>query len=204
MSKSGDKPATGIGGKFVRFPVPEFERGRFKGMSWQAPEFLDAEAAAAIVRRGKSGDTSAFGCYPVMPADAFFDALGVKGEHRHAVLCVTPQAGVTVTGRSYAWFVQHAWIVDSLDAGSHKVLAGWKTPRPMNTLLGPKDGIVLPGGIAYAIVAHAHGGHWDGNRTILQNSEAMGDARTGFRILSASLDDGTNFHDCNLDFGWAS
>ncbi len=25
MSKSGDKPAAGIGGKFIRFPVPEFD-----------------------------------------------------------------------------------------------------------------------------------------------------------------------------------
>lgn len=204
MSKSGDKSDTGNGGKFVRFPVPEFDRGRFKGMSWQAPEFLDPDAVADLVARQKAGDASAWGCYPVMPEDAFFEELGVRGDHRHTVLCVMPDAEVSVVGRSYAWLIQRARMVDVPLAGSHKVLADWKTPRPMNTLLGPKDGIVLPGGVACAVVAHAHGGHWGGNRTILQNGEAMGDGRSGFRILSAGVEDSQNFHDCNLEFSWAS
>ena len=188
---------------FMRFPVPEFNRDELKDMEWQAPTFLSESEIGDLIERQKAGDASAYGCYAVLPDDALFDKFAIRGDHRHAVMCVLPDADVHVLGRSVAWAIQHVWIVDSLDAGSCNVVADWKTTRPMNTRLGPEDGITVGGGVLYSLHANAFADHWIGNRTILDNDWDGGDAAHGFRVLSAHDEDIDDFHDCNLQFQWS-
>lgn len=179
-----------------RFPIPEFDRDPFKDMDWQAPAYL---AEAEIAEKIAAG---APGAYPVNPGEDFFTKLGVRGEHRHALLCVLPEVEVNILGRSYAWPIQRAWIVDSLNPTGFNVIADWRTLRPMNTRLGPDDGITHSGGAVYLVTARGHGGHWIGNRTIVDNDWAGGGAGNGFQVLSSANEDSRDFHDCNLSFTW--
>lgn len=177
-----------------RFPVPEFDRDPFKDMDWQAPAYLtESEIAEKIV-------AGAHGAYPVLPGADFFAKLDLRGEHRHALLCILPETEVRILGRSYAWPIQRAWIVDSLDVGSFNIIADWKTPRPMNNRLGPEDGITHGGGAVYLVTATGYGDHWIGNRTIADNEGGNGG---GFRVLSSASEDSRDFHDCNVSFTWA-
>lgn len=179
-----------------RFPVPEFDRDQFKDMDWQAPKYLtEAEIAERIT-------ADAHGAYPVLPGEDFFARLNVHGEHRHALLCVLPEVAVQIVGRSYAWALQRTWIVDSLDPAGCEIIADWKTPRPMNTRLGPDDGIVHGGGTVYLVTAHGYGDHWIGNRTIADNGRDGGGIGQGFRVLSSADGAGRDFHNCNVSFSW--
>ena len=181
---------------FIRFKIPEFDRQALKGMDWQAPPPIGDEEAARLGEAAEAGDASAYGLYPVMPPDALFDHFSVRGEHRHAVMCVLP-AGSHVLGRSYAWGIQRALLTDGLDPASLNVLGDWITPRPMNTRLGPEDGMEVSG-VVYALCCNGIGDYWVGNRTILENGDG------GARILSAHKDDSADFHDCNLTFTWSA
>lgn len=181
-----------------RFPVPPFDRNPFKDMDWRAPVLLSEAEIAEKIAAG------AHGAYPIMPGEDFLAKLNVHGEHRHALLCVLPETEVHVLGRSYAWPIQRAWIVDSLDPGSFNLIADWKTPRPMNNRLGPDDGIVHLGGTVYLVTARAHGDHWIGNRTLADNSWDSGGADNGFRVLSSASEDSRDFHDCNVSFAWGN
>ena len=187
-----------------RFPIPEFDRDRFKDMVWQAPAYL---AEAEIAEKIAAG---APGAYPVLAGEDFFAKLDVRGAQRHALLCVLPETLGTVVrilGRSYAWPIQRAWIVNSLEPESFEVIADWRTLRPMNTRLGPDDGIghsiAQGGGAIYLVTAHGHGDHWIGNRTIADNQWDGGAADNGFRVLSSANEDGRDFHDCNVSFAWS-
>ena len=186
---------------FKRFPVPEFEHVALKNMPWKPPVFLDPAEAQRLVAARLEGDTGALGAYPVLPSDALFDHLRLRGEHRHALLCILPDRAVTVLGRSTAWSIQQAWIVSSLDPQSLSMLAQWKTPRPMNTRLGPENGIELTQRIVYVLVGHRYGDHWIGNRSIVQADGKKEATGGGFAIFSAASDV-DNFHDCNLYFSW--
>jgi hypothetical protein len=186
-----------------RFPIPEFDRDPFKDMEWQAPAYLaESEIAGKIA-------TGAAGAYPVMPGEDFFAKLEVRGEYRHALLCILPEIDVHILGRSYAWPIQRAWIVDSLDPGTFNVIADWKTPRPMNNRLGPGEGITHSvargGGAVYLVTATGHGDHWIGNRTIVDRGGAAGGgaAGGGFRVLSSASEDSRDFHHCNVSFTWS-
>jgi hypothetical protein len=189
-----------------RFPIPPFDRDPFKDMDWRAPAYL---AEAAIAEKITAG---AHGAYPVLPGEDFFAKLDVRGESRHALLCVlpktpggpegAPEAEVRILGRSYAWPIQRAWIVDSLDPGTFNVIADWRTLRPMNTRLGPEDGIAHGGGAVYLVTARGHADHWIGNRTIADNGWDGGAAGNGFRVLSSSSEDSRDFHHCNVSFAW--
>jgi hypothetical protein len=202
MSKPQGAAYSELPDGFERFPVPAFDRDRFKGMAWQAPTPLSEEDVARLIERQASGDPSAYGAYPIMAGQEFLKTLDLRGDHAHAVLCVLPNAEVTIIGRSYAWPIQKAWLVTSLDPAELEVVAEWRTPRPMNTRLGPDHGITHAGGILYALCGHGHGAHWIGNRTILDNDWDGPDGHQGFRILSSSADDSTDFHDCNLSYAW--
>ncbi|MGO8831923.1 MAG: hypothetical protein ACLQE9_03790 [Roseiarcus sp.] len=186
---------------FKRFPIPEFDHVALKNMSWTPPKFLQPAEAQRLVSARLNGDAGSLGAYPVMPDDALFDRLRIRGEHRHAVLCILPDRS-RVMGRSNAWPVQQAWIVSSLQPQSLNVIAQWKTPRPMNTRLGPDDGIELAQNVVYVLTGHRYGDHWIGNRSIVQSDWKKAGAAGGFAILSASADDVNNFHDCNLYFSW--
>lgn len=175
-----------------RFPIPEFDRDPFKDRDWRAPAYLSQAKAAEKIAAG------AHGAYPVLPGEDFFAKLDVRGARRHALLCVLPETDVRVLGRSYAWPIQRAWIVDSLDPTGFNVIADWKTPRPMNNRLGPDDGMAHGGGAVYLVTATGYGDHWIGNRTITDNE---GDS--GFRVLSSASEDSRDFHACNVSFAWS-
>lgn len=185
-----------------RFPIPEFEYEQFKNMEWNPPVWVSTQDQARLLEAHKAGDSETCGCYPVQASSAFYDTFKLRGEHRHAVMCVLPNASVTVVGRSHAWARQRVVIVDSLDAADCRVLHEWSTPRPMNTRLGPDDGVNLNGGVVYAVFGHSFADYWIANRIIADNGPNGAAAGRGFRILSASDDDINDFHACNLTFSW--
>ncbi|MFQ5935162.1 MAG: hypothetical protein ACE5LB_01970 [Acidiferrobacterales bacterium] len=185
-----------------RFPIPEFNRDELKDMEWTEPTFLSKDEIAKLVERQKSGDTGAYGGYAVQADDALYAKLKLEGDHRHAIMCVLPDKPVRVVGRSYAWAIQRGLVLDSLDPDGFEALADWKTPRPMNTRLGPEDGISLDGSIVYAICCHGIGDHWVGNRTIVGREWRGMPSGQGLAIFSSYNPDVNDFHDCILYFEW--
>ena len=183
---------------YVRFPVPEFDHEPLKDLPWEAPAYLSDADIAKVRDQQKAGDAGAPGAYPVMPSDDFSDKFAIRGDHRHAVMCVLPAGGGHVYGRSTAWANQRLLIVDSLDPAALNVIADWKTPRPMNTRLGPEDGISLEGGTYFAVPVHQFADHWIGNRTLIRNDWDESTRANGFAMLSASDEDLDDFHECNL------
>ena len=183
-----------------RFPVPAFDRDRYKNVAWEAPRVLSGDESADLLRRAERGDASAYGGYVVDADDAFYDRFAVRGAHRHAVMCLIPPNGAHLSGRSWAWQIQRALIVDSLRAETARVLYEWTTPRPMNTRLGPDDGVTTPGGPLYVLLGNRYGTHWICNRTAFEMPGSS--PRTGFSILSSSDDVNNDFHACNLTFAW--
>ena len=184
-----------------RFPIPAFDHDELKSLDWTAPDLLDLEAAARIVEAADNGDTSVYGAYPVAASDAFLDALSVRGDHRHAVLCVMPSTGVTMLGRSYAWKIQRAMAASTVDGPSTQFLLDWKTPRPMNTRFGPEDGVPSPASAMYLVLAHQYSDYWVANRTIADNAWA-GFSGNGFRVLSADSGEFDDFHSSVVSFDW--
>jgi hypothetical protein len=186
-----------------RFPVPEFERLQYKNLPWSAPALLDD--AARIKRFGShgAGSKDAPGAVAVAVGDEFCTKFMLRGPQRHAAMCLTPAGDVSLVGRSYAWTIQRALIVTSLDAGKARVLADWTTPRPMNTRLGPEQGIVIPGGEFYLVCAHRHGDHWIFNRTLIQALPPVS-GQSGFYIASSAEDHNNDFHACNVAVTWGS
>ena len=128
----------------TRFPVPEFDYEELKGRDYHEPVTVDAAEANRLAAAAAAGDTAVFGAYPVAASDAFFDVLDVRDGHRTAVLCLLPASGVTMMGRSHAWRRQRVAVVDGVPGDSPSLLAEWKTPRPMNTRLGPQNGVGAP------------------------------------------------------------
>lgn len=184
-----------------RFPIPEFDHDQLKSLDWTAPDLIGLEAAARIVEAAGSGDTSAYGAYPVAATDAFLDSLSVRGDHRHAMLCVMPAAGVRMLGRSYAWSIQRAMAAPGADGASTELLLEWKTPRPMNTRLGPEEGIAAPAAAMYLVLVHQYSDYWVANRTIADNAWT-GPSGHGFRVLSCDNDEIDDFHSSVVSFDW--
>ena len=185
------------------FPVPEFREKELKNMAGQPPAYLSAGDVEKLVRDRKAGKTARLGAYPIQPTEEFFAPLKVRGEHRHALLCLLPDQEVHVLGRSYAWPIQGAWLLDSLEPGSAKIVADWKTTRPMNTRLGPTEGIAYKGDVLVLVCGHAYGDHWIGNRTIVQNDWQDAEAgERGFRVLASAKAESKDFHDCVVTFRW--
>ena len=187
---------------YLRFAIPAFDYEEFLGMDWSAPALLSDDEAGRLIEARASGDEAAHGCYPVALPDDFRAAYDLRGDYCHGVLCLLPSSGGHLLGRSQGWYTQRAWVVDSLDAGSHTVIADWKTPRPVNVRLGPENGIDLDRGVLYVVTAHGFADHWIGNRTIADNDWPGEEGRQGFRVLSSALDDRNDFYDCNLTFTW--
>lgn len=181
-----------------RFPIPEFDRDLYKNMAYQPPRRLSADEQARHLSRAKGGDASAYGAFAVDADEALFERFALRGEGRHAVLCVLPAAGAQLLGRSWAWQIQRAVVLDAIDPASARVLHEWKTPRPMNTRLGPDNGVALPGGPVYVLFGHMYGDHWRPNRT-MEDRRAGG---AGFGVVSSSDDANNDFHACNLAFSW--
>ena len=184
-----------------RFPIPEFDHDELKSLDWIAPDLLDLEAAARVVEAAENGDTSVHGAYPVAN-EAFLDSLSVRGDHRHAILCVMPAAGVRVLGRSYAWKIQRAMAAPAVDGPSGQLLLDWKTPRPMNTRLGPEEGVPSPAAAMYLVLAHRYADYWLANRTIVDNAWS-GQSGHGFRVLSSDNEEFSDFHSSVVCFDWS-
>ena len=183
-----------------RFPIPAFSCEQYKNMEWTAPAPLPADEQARRIAAAAAGSADAFGCFPVDAPDAFYERFRLRGPHRHVRMCLLPAREVTAVGRSHAWAIQQALLVDSLDAAKCSVLHQWTTPRPMNTRLGPDRGVTLAGGVVYAVCAHSYGDHWIVNRTLTARADGMHES--GYDLLSASDDDVNDFHACNLSFRW--
>ncbi|MFQ5994922.1 MAG: hypothetical protein ACE5K1_07485 [Acidiferrobacterales bacterium] len=186
-----------------RFPLPEFHHEELKDMQWVPPTYLSESEINKLIDGQKAGDPSIYGCYPVQASDEFYGKLNVRGDNKHAVMCVMPDKDVRVLGRSHAWKVQRAFVLDSLDPESFNAELLWKTGRPMATRLGPWDGTTIKGGVLYVVCCHAIKDYFVGNRTILQKQWQESSSGHGFAVLSSSEEDLNDFHDCNLYFEWS-
>lgn len=184
-----------------RFPIPPFDRDQYKNMEWTPPRLLSADEHAKLAASARAGEAAAIGAHPVAGNQAFFDRFKVRGDDRHVVMCVLPRGPVRLVGRSWAWFIQRAIVVDSLDAERATVLHDWTTPRPMNTRLGPDNGVEIPGGIVYAVVGHRYSDYWLPNRT-LQDARGAAPGK-GYTVASATDAANNDFHACNLAFSWS-
>jgi hypothetical protein len=185
-----------------RFPIPEFNHDEFKDMAYAPSTPLSPGEAAAMAEKCRAGNLDLFGGYVVMPPEPLFERLNIRGEFRHAVMCLLPPGPVHLLGRSWAWKIQRALVVDSLEAETATILHEWKTPRPMNTRLGPDDGVALTGGTCYVITANKFADHWLGNRSIVDRNWIPGAGRKGFRILGSSDPEVPDFHHTYLAFEW--
>ncbi len=171
-----------------RFPIPEFDHEQYQDMPWNAPSLEDVAAVGS-----QPGATA------VKLDSAIADRFGFSGEHLHAVACNLPAGGAHLLGRSHAWKIQRMLL---LNAGNGEVVADWKTPRPMNTRLGPEDGIDLPAGTYLAVCGHKYADGWIGSRSIVQNGLSLDDGSIGFRVLAASDDELDDFNHVCLTFSW--
>jgi hypothetical protein len=180
-----------------RFPVPDFDRDLFKNLPWTEPSILSPAEISTLAESGREG---LIGGHPVAVSDDLAKRFKFQMDGKSAVMCLLPAKAVRMTGRSWAWTIQKALVIDSLDPERAVVLADWTTPRPMNTRLGPDNGIVISARIVFVLCGHQYADHWIANRTLL--SSEKGASATGYSILSASDDRINDFHSCNLTFDW--
>jgi hypothetical protein len=188
---------------FMRFEIPDYDFKAFKNLSWEAPSFITDSEIQRLKNAQAAGDSGSYGCYPVEVETTLLDKFDIRGDHSHAVMCVTPSIRVHLLGRSYAWWNQRALVLDSLNAADVNVVHDWRTPRPMNNRLGPDHGVDLDGGIYYLISSHMYDDYWLANRTITDTAWDGDDTADGFRILGASKDSANEFCECNMSFTWA-
>jgi len=181
-----------------RFPVPDFDRDQFKNLPWAEPSTLPPEKVASLSASGKG---EAIGAHPVGVSAELADHFGFRMEGKSAAMCILPAQEVRMTGRSWAWSIQRALVIDSLDPGRANVLADWRTPRPMNTRLGSDNGILLAARVVFLLLGHQYSDHWIANRTLIKSGADQ--AAKGFSIISASDDRINDFHSCNLAFSWS-
>jgi hypothetical protein len=184
-----------------RFPIPAFDYQRFKNMDWAPPKYLSPDEQRQKIGTAKSGPDNGFGGYPVQADGKFYERFKLRGEHQHAVMCLLPARDVRLVGRSHAWAIQRALVVDSLDADRAKVLYEWTTPRPMNTRLGPDGGVTFTGDVVYVVCSHRYADYWIVNRTLVDDQTSM--VEPGFGVISAYEDSINDFHACNLSFSWS-
>jgi hypothetical protein len=183
-----------------RFPIPEFDRDAFKNRPWSEPARLDAASQQRLRDAARRGDTASFGAHAIAVDAALAQRFKFEGPHLHALLCLLPHRPVRLVGRSWAWPIQRALVLDGADAAGAQVIADWITPRPMNTRLGPAEGISLPGGPVVVLLGNRVGERWVGNRTLVTADGVPPGA--GFAIASASGEE-NDFHACNLTFDWS-
>lgn len=177
-----------------RFPIPDFDRDQYKNLAWLKPQGLPSAAAL------RTNNAAAQGPVAVAIDSQLAAKFKFEGEHLHAMMCTLPPGPVSIVGRSWAWPVQRALILDSLEASSAKVITDWTTPRPMSTRIGPDDGIEHQGATVYLLTGHRYGDHWISNRSLC--GEKSPSAGNGFSVLSASDDEMNDFHACNIYFSW--
>jgi hypothetical protein len=185
-----------------RFPIPEFDYERLKDRAWAPPRRLSASEASRLAEQHAGDDGTHWSAQHVELPTGFAERQRLQGEFALAVMCLLPPKPIQVIGRSRAWAIQQALVVDSLDPARSEVLIQWKTPRPINTRLGPDDGATLTGvRTVYVVCGHRYSDYWIVNRTAVE--EVALDARTGFSVISASDEEINDFHACNLSFSWS-
>ena len=172
-----------------RFPVPQFNRHSLKNMDWVAPPIQSL------------GELNETGCIAVDGSQNLYDKLSFRGDHLLAVACKLPEGETKITGNSFAWPIQRVAIVDSLDADVANIVADWRTPRPMNTRLGPDDGIVTSNSLVFVLIGHQISDYWVANRIML-DMNWRNESNDGFRILSSCEEDINDFHDAVVYFEW--
>ena len=182
-----------------RFPIPEFDRDQYKNRAWSAPTLLGAADQLRLRETAKKGEASVYGAHAVALDVDVAARFKFSGQHLHALMCVMPSRSVQIVGRSWAWPVQRALVLDASDANA-QVIVDWTTPRPMSTRLGPDGGVEIKGGVVYLVIGNRYGTSWIGNRTLTDVAGAPGGQ--GFDVLSASGDDNNDFHACNIAFRW--
>lgn len=182
-----------------RFPIPEFDRDQYKNRAWIAPALMGSGDQVRLKDAAKRGEVSACGGHAVVLDPAAAAKFKFEGPHLHAVMCVLPSGPVRMVGRSWAWPVHRALVLDALDVNA-QVIADWTTPRQMSTRLGPDAGVEIKGGVVYVVIGNRYGSSWIGNRTLTDRSKSAG--AQGFDVLSACGDDNNDFHACNLAFRW--
>jgi len=185
-----------------RFVLPDFDYEGLKDSEWSSPTFISEEDAIQRAQAAMSEDASDAAIFPVQVSDALYERFDIRGQHRHALLCITPRKELTLLGKSHAWKKQRLLILDAIDSNDAKVLIDWKTARPMSTRLGPIDGAQLPGGVWYVIFSHIIGDHFVGNRTLFGSTDQKGEEANRFSIMSSSEPEFNDFHDCNLYVSW--
>ena len=173
-----------------RFPVPEFDRHCLKNLDWTAPDTKDS-----------LDETNLGGLTALSAPESLFQHFGYQGDHLLAVGIKLPDQPVRISGNSFAWPIQRVVITDSLDVTGLNVLADWKTPRPMNTRLGPDEGIEITASEAYVLIGHQFADHWIASRVMLDN-EWSGESGQGCRILSSCETQINDFHDAVVYFEW--
>jgi len=184
-----------------RFAVPEFDYALFKGMTYQAPTPISAGEGSELIGKLAQGDTSVCGAHAVDLGADTFDRHAFKEGPRLAFLCLTPETEVRILGRSHGWAIQRALGMDGLDGD---VAFDWITTRPMNTRLGPDDGIATSGGAVTVLTGNKYSDFWIGNRMMADNDWQPEDGSQGFRLLAASKPDVDDFHDCYITFTWSA
>lgn len=184
-----------------RFPIPEFDRDQYKNRAWVTPASMGSGDQVRLKDAAKRGDVTAYGAHAVVLAPAVAAKYKFEGPRLHAVMCVLPNGPVRMVGRSWAWPVHRALVLDAMSADA-QVIADWTTPRPMSTRLGPDTGVEINGGVVYVVIGNRYGSTWIGNRTLVDRAPNAG--AQGFDVLSACGDDNNDFHACNLAFRWGT
>ena len=184
-----------------RFPVPKFDYEDLKSLDWQAPSPIAAADAARLIDSAAQGDASSYGAYPMAVDDDVFDALDVRGDHRHAALCLLPAGGATMTGRSHAWKIQRLVALQAPPHADAPLLIEWKTPRPMNTRLGPENGVAAPAQALCLVAGNRYSDYWIGNRLMVDN-DWRPPSGSGFRVMWSDSDDRDDFHADVVTFAW--
>ena len=185
-----------------RFPVPEFDYGPLKGLDFVQPEPVSAEEETRIVAAAQSGDASVVGAYAVSPNPGLIDKLAFEGDYKQMILCVLPQNGAHVLGRSMAWFNQRVHILNENSADAEPVLT-WKTPRTHNTRLGPEDGVDLDLPYFYLLSGRITTESSIGNRVMIDDDWSP-ESGQGYRVICASDNGEPNFHDSCIMVSWAA
>ena len=184
-----------------RFPVPAFDHGALKKMTYDPPSTVEGSEASRIVDAASSGDESVAGGYAVMADPALLESLSFKGDHRDMILCALPKAGTHLLARSYAWYNQRAFLLGSNEAGA-ETIHSWRTPRPMNTRFGPEEGVTLDRNAVFILSGRILSDHTRGNRVMIDNDWTPGEGRQGFRVIAACDEGENDFHDACFEFSW--